>query len=250
MFFVLEIKERENTYKAKLHDLFYGAEVTQQKITPEKALPFYIVSTYKYKGKLPWKEIEKICGKLFSKAVLPSGITPDENTKIKSYRPSVLPLRALFFGAVRFLKSTKQKHSITVFDENGILCSFLEMLAFASEITVVTNEKELYEEVSSKILYDYGISVAVFEPSQKKTPLGSAVISCQSSNIPLTYPGLLFTLEKRKTLCTNVFCSRKIILPEKYDRLVPENTDRLLFASALYELCGAKELQNTEIIFE
>lgn len=253
MFFTLEIKKREKTLKGKMHDFLYPPQIDVRPLRLGKGLPYYAVSVYLYKGTIPWKSIEEVCGKLCSKAVVDSGIVIDESTKIRRFKPKKLPVTALFLGAVEKLKElslNRTKTNIVVFDRNGILCGeIFRLVPYVSEIKIVTDKKSCYDDLHDRLLTEYGISIMICGKADIDIISSAVIISDRSSDIPSAFNGILFTNEKRKLLGATVFCSDKINLPPDILGSVPKGIPPLYFASALYELCAVKELQNVRVQF-
>lgn len=249
MFFVLNVTEKESSLYSRVSDYFHSPEVLVQKVESGRMLPFYRINTSTHHGKIPWREIEKAAGKLCGRAILQDGIVLPEDTKIKKYEPAVFPKRVLFNSAVSVLERLRLdpvKMSITVFDENGYLTDLIERLVYlCSSIRIITSCAQSYEQLKERLFEKYGISVIISAQSNGSILTSTAIIADNSSEVPLIYHGLLFTGKKRQMLNATVLCGGRITLTKKAQLLYTPGIDKLTFASALYELCSLRELENT-----
>lgn len=249
MFFVLEVKESQKDFSSKVSQYFRSPEVFVQKVESSGILPFYRITAVKHRGKIPWKEIEKAAGKFCKRAIIGDDIALPDDTSIKRYKPVMFPQRVLFNSAVSVLKKLRldpTKMSITVFDENGYLTDLIENLVMlCSSVRVVTSCAQSYEQIRNKLFSKYGISVVICSKAESSILTSTAIISDKSAAVPLIYRGLLFTNEKRRMLNATVLSGKSISLEKRISFLYTAETDKLTFASALYEFCGAKELEKT-----
>ncbi len=249
MFFLLEIKDGEKSFRARISDYFNPADVSVQKVEMGKILPFYKITAVRHRGEIPWKEIENAAGRFCHRAIINESENIPDSIKIKKYEPVVFPVRVLFNSAVSVLEKLRLdpiKMSITVFDENGYLTDMIESLVkFCSSIRIVTSCIRDYEALRDALLIKYGISVIITPKTDNIILTSTAIISDKSNDIPLIYHGLLFTNERRKMLNASVLCGKNITLPKEIEYIYDPQFDKMTFASALYELCGAKILEKT-----
>lgn len=248
MFFILKIEEEKKNLSKKIAEYFQKPKITTEKIETANLLAFYAVTAQKHRGKIPWEEIEKAAGRFCKRAVLQSKVVIPENVGIKKFEPKVFDKILLFNSAVSVLEKLSLdplKMSVTVFDENGYLTAKIEKLVMlCSQIRVVTSCIQSYEDVARMLFEKYGISLIISQSAGNSILTSTAVISDKSADVPLIYHGLLFTNQRRKMLNATVLCGKEFSLPKEIENLVPNGVDRLTFASALYELCAAKQLED------
>lgn len=202
---------------------------------------FFIVTVDKHFGKAPWKKLEKCLGILRKDVVLPDDIKIPDNVNITAFKPDIFPRLLLINSAVDCIMKNglSHKESLCIFDERGIYTDYIEKLInFFSSVKVITPFTEKYEDISRKLLRGYGFSLII--SSQGK--YGSDTVISHSCDVPLYFKGRIYTSEKKYLMNAEVFSGGDIELPEEYEKLCPDNIDRLLFASALYEKCGISDI--------
>ena len=236
MFAILQISEN-NTILRK-------PEIKSQRINLPSDDAFFIVTTDKHIGKIPWKKLERCLGILRHHILLPNNITIPDSINITAYTPEIFPDLLLMNSATDYIISHKQlfrSKSLAIFDRDGIYQSYIEkLLPCLKNIRVVTDKIDIYNSLSERLMSDYGFSLVV---SDKDSFDCDAIIS-HSCDIPVYFSGTVFTDMKKYLMNAEVFSGSRIELPEEYENLRPENIDRIFFASALYEKCAEKNLGN------
>ena len=119
---------------------------------------------------------------------------------------------------------------------------FKSFLKLASLITVIKNEERKYTELSDRLFEAYGISLMIRKDYYETKKENSFFLDYKGDNIPLSYKGTAFSKEKKFLLNGKTLTPGGFDLPHEYESLWQKNTDKLQFASALYELCRVKEL--------
>ncbi len=193
------------------------------------------------KGKVPWKKLERCLGILKSGVLLPKEMKIPDKVNITVFKPDILPVLMLMNSAVDYiLKNLSATYeSITVFDEKGIYQSYIEKLINSfSSVKVVTPKVSDYEEVSRRLLENYGFSLVV----SSREVYDSEIIISEDCSVPSYYSGKVLSTNKKYIMNAEVFTGSGIELPEEYEKLCPDNIDRILFASALYEKCGVRDI--------
>lgn len=246
MFAVLEIENERESLFDRFFDLFKSPVVEKTKVEVPHALPFYVIKTKSFRGDLPWKEIENAAGALRSRMLFPEKTEVGSFSLLSCFEPAVLPKRLLFNSAVAAIEKMKidpREVSVTLIDENGYLLDLAEKLVFlAAQIRVVTSCVAAYEQLSSLIFERFGLSVVVSGTVDNNVLSSTFIISDSALCVPLVFGGVLFTNEKRRLMNAAVLCGSGVTLPPEFEELLPVGIDRLSFASALFELCDAREL--------
>lgn len=234
MFAVLQFSDKNTVFRKP--------EIKSQRITLPSGGVFFIVSTHLYRGKILWKHLERCLGVLGKCLILPEGITIPEGVNLREFSSDIFPRLLLMNSAVDYISKHKGKfcgESLTIYDGQGIYTGYIEKLsAFFRSIKIVTSFSREYEKISQKLMDSYGFSLLVTE---KRFCQNGTVISYEG-DVPLYFKGTLFTSEKKQLLSGASFYGTEISLPQQYSELCPDNIDKLIFASALYEKSGAEEL--------
>lgn len=246
MFVTFEPEEKKEGAFELLCDLFREPLVQKQKVEVPDALPFYKVSAKNHRGHCPWDAVEAAAGALRSRVLLPPGVVPPKESGLRTFSPTVFCERLLFNTAVHSIEKMQLdpcRVSVTLFDENAYLVDLAQRLVpLAFEIRIVTSCVAAYEALSEYLLKETGISLIVSARADNSVLSSTFIISESGKSVPLVFPGILFTNRKERMMNAVVMTGDGIELPEKYSSLLPEKIEPLLFAGALYELCGADEL--------
>ena len=246
LFVALEKNEKNESVFDRLKDLFREPLVEKEKAEVPNALPFYKIKAKTYRGECPWEKIEEAAGALRSRMILPAGISLPKESGLSVFTPTVFFERLLFNTAVDAVEKMGLdpcRVSITVFDENAYLVDLIEkLLPLAFQLRIITSCTAAYEQLAEYLFERYGLSVIVSANGNESVLSSTVIISGSSKPVPLLFSGILFTNEKKKFMNAVVMTGEDFDLPKKYAVLLPDGIDSLLFAGALYELCGADEL--------
>ena len=203
---------------------------------------FFIVTTDRHLGRIPWKKLEKCLGILRKDILLPEGITIPADINITAFTPDILPHLLLINSATDYIRNHKESFkgkSLTIFDEKAIYQSYIEkLLPYFHSIKIITDQADTYENLSQNLLLNYGFSLLI---SDEKVTDSDVVISYQWK-VPLYFKGTVFTNKKQYLMNGEVLSGSEIDLPDIYENIRPKNIGRVLFASALYEKCKEKAL--------
>ncbi len=246
LFVVFEPDEEKEGAFDLLFDLFREPLVQKEKIEVPGSLPFYKISAKSYRRGCPWDAVGAAAGALRSRVLLPPGVVATQESGIIPFLPSVFPERLLFNTAVFSIEKMRLdpcRVSVTLYDENAYLVDLVQSLVpLAFQIRVVTQCVTAYEAVGEYLLEKFGISLIVSARSDDSVLSSTFIISASGRNIPLVFSGILFTNRKERMMNAVVMTGEGFDLPEKYALLMPEKIEPLMFAGALYELCGADDL--------
>lgn len=237
MFAVLEFTEPEK----KILNIFYKNKFTSQRITLPSGEAFFRVNVFCRKNRIPWKKLERCLGILKQDVLLPDDIKIPDGIDITAFKPDILPRLLLMNSATDHIQRNNSSPygSLTVFDEKAIYQNCIERLIDCfSTVRVVTPEITEYETVCRKLLQNYGFSLVV----TSEINCDSDVVISHSCSVPLYFGGKIYTCEKKYLMNAEVFTGRDIIMPPEYELLLPQNINKLLFASALYEKCNVTEM--------
>lgn len=234
MFAILQISQR-NTILRK-------PEIRSERFNLPSDDAFFVVTTDKHLGKIPWKKLEKCLGILRHGIILPEDITVPDGINVTAFTPDILPRLMLINSATDYIirhKSDFISKNLTVYDEKGIYPNHIEkLLPCFCGIKIVTHRPETYEKLSCTLMENYGFSLMVTSAQT----YDSDVIISYRCRVPVYFNGRVFTNERKTLMNSKVLCGNGISLPDEYENMRPANIDRVLFASALYEKCCLKEM--------
>jgi len=246
LFTVIQIRENRKSGWKKITERFRKPEVNFRKTEITDGKYFYVCEAELHRGKIPFKEIKRISpANCF---IMPFNTEGEEG--VNEYVPQLLPRIMLFNSAVKYIEKmnvSPSKTQITVVDLKGIhLQKLRELVKLASSVTVITDEEKKYTELSDSLFDSYGISLIIRKEIHSDTQPNSFLFDYDGNNIPLSYNGTVFSESKKYLLNGKTLTPGGFDLPEEYDRLLPDNINKLHFASALYELCDVQELRNLQ----
>lgn len=120
------------------------------------------------------------------------------------------------------------------------------LLEYCPGLTVVTNTPKFYETFSERLSEESGCSLIVSNTIDSLRDCD--ILLCSEApdiHFPLSDDTIVFYASQPqiKQNGTSVY-EYKTAVPYKYQRVRPEYIDEFSFLSALYTLCGVKELEN------
>lgn len=224
--------------------VFRKPEISSQRVALQNAETFFLVTTEKSYGRVPWKKLENCMGILKKDVILTGDTVLPEYSGISEFIPDVFPYIVLINTAIDRLKNGRHK-SLIIFDEKAICMDYIQSFVNSFErIRVITPYAEKYTAVARILLENYGFSLEVSaDPSYD-----SDVIISNNCDVPLYFSGKVFSNKRKFMMNAEMFSGGEIVLPEEYESIRPEGVDKLLFASALYEKCNISELGNLKFI--
>lgn len=234
MFCAVKIKEDEKGIGAFLKRLFNPEIPKPERINILSAAPFLYLEISKRQCGKDFEKLAEILGPC-SRYILPCGdIEIPDNAYVKKYKPVVFPSIMLLNSAEKILKSRrydKSKYGIALADKNARFCTFAEsFVELASVIVVFTDNDYAYSRLAEDIFERYGASLIIRKSE-------SLEFNCDFTVLPEEN----CIIEKRGDSYKKI-TGATFNLPREYEALTPGQTDKLSFASALYELCSVKKL--------
>lgn len=235
MFCVLNINKRPDTLREKLFGSFIKDEYNAKMVPVFKGAPFYMFNVTVGKKGVDWNRIIYTAGKCARRLVLTNNSQMPQKNDVSEFKSDMLYQKIMENTFAHILKILNSQKSIAVIDNDGKSADLLYKIApFAATLTVITESKKDYELVCDDIQDKTGLCIAVqsvFAEAEVKIDTNRSVM----------------TVSNEKS-CINITSGCDFTVPEIYEKLLPENTDKYTFYSALYELCGVFALG--ECIFE
>lgn len=235
MFCVLNIEKRADTLREKLFGCFIKDEYNAKMVPVFKGAPFYVFNVNVGKRGVDWDKIVYTAGKCARRLVLTNNTELPQRNDMTEFKSNMLYRKMMENTFTHVLKSFNNKKSVVLIDGDGDSANLVYKIApCASTLTVITENKKNYESVCDDIQDKTGICIVV-----QSSPAEAEVKIDTNRSI--------MTVSDEKS-CINITCGCDFTVPEIYERLLPENTDKYTFYSALYELCGVFALG--ECVFE
>ena len=230
------------------------------RVDPPAGAPFFRLEVPVRRGRaLPFAAMEQAAGRLRTRMLFPEGITPPPTPVARSaaqsqlepglraFQPKRLPLLLCLRAAQHALRTAgvpARELRVTVVDTKGALSHAMELLVpLAGSLRVYTPDFSLYRAAAARLLHRYGATL-ILSDSAGCFAQSHVVVADDLRLFTGREQGLIFTPDTETSLqgCRVVRCHLPQ-LPEAYAKLCPAGIDPLLFASALYELCGVKEME-------
>lgn len=247
MFAVLNIRPKSEKLYKRMWEYAFPKKTEILQTAVRNGAPFFTVCVSRVRGEIPWDDVAFYSGNCAERMLLPKGVIPPANSKVKAFVPKFLPQRVLFNTACELLARSEQSpvgKTITLIDNNAVLTREVNRLVpFGSAVRVVTNKTEDYELYSEKIMEDFGATLL----------LTDNIDSAADSNIIISPEGLPEEILPSKTCI--VFSGKQqpsqgfvsvtgkdVNLQPCYRRIVPHGIDNDMFAAALFEKCGVISL--------
>jgi len=233
------------------------------RVTPPGGAAFFrLEAAQRGKGELPWAEIERAAGRLRTRMLFPEGLCPPPPAPprsaaqaqlepgLRAFLPRRLPLLLCLRTAQQILQKTEapaRQLRVTVVDPRSVLARQLEHLVpLAGSLRVFTPEPAIYRAAAAQLQRRYGVTLVVSD-SPACFAQSHLVIADDLRLFTGRESGLILTPDTETPLPGGAACrvarGRGPLLPEAHAPLCPPGIDPLLFACALYELCGVKEME-------
>ncbi len=229
MFYILDIKKRDNTLFEKLFGCFFRDEYDIQTIPVFKGAPFGVVSVTVGKRGVCWENVMEILGKCAQRLVVSDKIILPPNMNIGVFKSNILYDKMMKNSFVQILKNNHlEKHPlpISILDESGKNAEFTKELSnYAKTLSITTQNKEKYFHICDEITEETGMCPTVSEN------FADAFVKINTNENTMTVNGYL-----------NISNGLDFTVPEIYENLLPKGIDKYEFYSALYELCGVFSL--------
>lgn len=235
MFCVLNIEKRTDNLREKLFGSFIRDEYNAKMVPVFKGAPFYVFNVKVGKRGVDWDKIVYTAGKCTRRLVLTDNTELPKRNDMSEFKSNMLYRKIMENTFALILKNCETKKSVVLIDCDGGSADLLYKIApFASTLTVITENKKNYEYVCDDIQEKTGLCIVV------QSSLAEAEVKIDTNRS-------VMTVSSEKS-CINITSGCDFTVPEIYEKLLPENTDKYTFFSALYELCGVFALG--ECIFE
>lgn len=227
MFCVLYIQKRENTLRERIFGRFIKDEYNLRTVNVFKGAPFYVLTARVGVKGADWDEIIGTAGKCAYR-LLDNGIAVPDDKGISFFKSSMLYKIMMKNTLIRIIEknySLNNSPNICIIDRGGKNSDAAVRLAYsAKKMTVVTDDKDSYDDACSKILRETGLSVSLCSNYDN----ADIILDTDYGNMKVkTAWGVCFVSGGED------FTAEKV-----YYELMPQGVLKYDFFSALYELCG------------
>lgn len=197
---------------------------------------FFTVTVKTRKGRYDNNSLNRYVGNLKNSVIFPDS-TYKENKK--------LSIRRLVNSAADILKSQKPLKRLCIYDTEGCCTDLIEkLLPLASSLHIICNNREIYINAAEELFYKYGASITVSQNRITPDDTADFVISPSLRDIPPAFKGKILTCDTEGYHRAYTYVAKGIELPLHLEKLRPVFTDKLLFATYLYEKCSVTEIES------
>ena len=245
MLLVLDVKNDPHpTLSRRIRSLFRPYEIVVR-VRKQNKVTFLFMRYHAYRGNIRFRKIyERSIGA--SKTILCSPELNLTHTPFRRFESTELTkclMQNLVLRLVRELSSLKLR--LGVYDPMGENPSLPEaLLQEASTVTVVTNMPRFYERESERLLHTQGVPLRVSRNPESLSACDLVICpEAITQHLPLSNRALVFTTEKPSvSVKGTVLYEYFPPFPYRYNRLRTRLLEDTYVLSALYTLCGVKEL--------
>ena len=225
MFCVLNIQQRERNLVERLFGRFRKNEYTLKTIPVFKGAPFYELSAVVGENGVDWDYVVNVVGKCALRLVISPEIEMPKNKYIGTFKSDILYKMMMQNTFENILKMNNKPLNICVVDKKAKFSEFvLRISKFASQISVVTMNKLEYINLCDKM--------------QKINGLCPSIVSdIVQSQVYIDVDNCIMKINEGEN-CIEISYGKDFLVPEIYEKLMPQGVNKYNFYSALYELCG------------
>ncbi len=165
-------------------------------------------------------------------------------TPLQFFTPKIFPTVLFMNTAYAFLEKYQDTYSactVGIWDEDARCREMLQSLVpLVKTIRVFCRTPALYADLQSDLLESHGLSLVVCDSQAVLRDCGIVLHPFEK-----TADGAVGTLTVRQSGKATL-AGEGITLPQEFKERMPQNTNALLYASALYECCNVTQLQNLQ----
>lgn len=239
MFAVVKFLEEPTKLLDKIKFKMSPPKPVLSRINLKNSAPFYYLEIYRSLCGNEGEYIRQILGRCADSVIYCEKTLALNFKSVKKFLPKFLNKILLFNTALNYIKSKNIKFdSICIVDKDGIFTDrIFELIELANSIYIVTNFQGKYKKLVEDIYNKYGAYIIVDDKFGNFNNFDVVISPYENFNRFLNYS---FIIKESDTF--NVYRCSGVTLPENIKSIMPGGVEPILFASALYELCGCKQL--------
>lgn len=173
--------------------------------------------------------------------LVPAGEQTQLQPPLQKFTPKLYPETLFLNTALRFLREQPESPNMRILgftdDEARLQERIIPFVRLAKTVKIYTRFPNRYDELSQEILAEWGLSVIVSDCAEVLKDCN--IILAPFFETALGTRGVLYRTGEQ--IC---YTGEQLLLPQEEEARRPEDTDAVLFAAALYELCNVKGLEN------
>ena len=244
MFTCVEILPESRGFFVRLQEKIKPPEPVKEYVQVRGATPFLRLKVKE--NHIDWRKISMILTTDERKILFSSDVKIPDNIGISRCEPQSLGLNMMVNTFLNLAeKAGKPREiSVSVYDKDGAVTSRIsELVPFVRNISVYTEKIREYFYLSSKIMKDSGMSIKINEYSSHAFP--EKIIIADKYSKDMKSADLIF-LSDSSVISYNTVTGEGIYLEDELKSLKSDDTDELIFASALYEYNNARFLGGSD----
>ncbi len=241
----LDVQRKKDLF-GKLYSLFHPYDITA-KIRKQNKVSLLQLRCVSYRSKMNLHKLLPFLSGC-SNQVLCSSELDLKDMPLQRFESSDLTVRLMMNFVCHVLDSadmSPREIRIGLYDPTAAFADLTDrLLPYTSRLTVVSDLPRYYEIKSDMLMDEFGIPLFV---SAEASALSSCDIVIAPLSIrrplPISSHTAVFSAERPAlSLGYDVFFDYIVDVPYKYQRIQPESLGNLYYLSALYTLCGVREL--------
>lgn len=246
MFTCIEILPESHNFFVRLQEKIRPTGPVKEYVQVRGATPFLRLKVKE--NHIDWRTISLCLTGDERKILFSSHIEIPDNINLSSCVPESLGLNMMLNVFLNLAeKAGKPREiSVSVYDKEGAVTTRIsELVPFVRNISVYTEKIREYFYLSSKIMKDSGMSIKINEYSSHAFP--EKIIIADRYSKDMRNADLIF-LSDSSVISYNTVTGGGIHLDDELKSLKSDDTDEMIFASALYEYNNARFLGDREFL--
>ncbi len=246
MFTCVEIQPESHSFFVRLKDKIKPPEPVKEYVQVRGATPFLRLKVKE--NHMDWRKISLSLTGDERKILFSSYIKIPDNIGVSLCVPESLGLNMMLntFLDLAEKAGKPREISVSVYDKDGVVTSRIaELVPFVRNISVYTEKIREYFYLSSRIMKDSGMSIKINEYSSHAFP--EKIIIADKYSKDMKNADLIF-LSDSSVISYNIVTGDGIHLEDELKNLKSDDTDEVIFASALYEYNNARFLGDREFM--
>lgn len=244
----LKFYPQKTSFKMRMKSYFSKqscVSLTEQTVVG--GLPFYYIHVTVPDGKIPWHEIEGVVRANHLNVILPPSLSVPGEIRLPLYQPEVYPRLIgynTFLSVLEKSKTPPIKRRVGIIDlRGGMVNELTRLIDIAGEVVIVTSRPYLYENLQEWATEERGAVLTICGDVHRVENMPMLFLPC-GFPFDVIGKGTAFSCRQTQSHTRKIVQGFGISLPDEYSEILPRGYDSFIFASALYEQCGIKQLGN------
>ena len=248
MIAALQIQDRSSPhFLQRLKAVFHPYDITVRRRKYHKAAVLHI-HYHDYRGKINWQKLSPYLAGCHPSILCDKNIcldgTPYQRFESHDYTRHLI--RNFVTDMLKKAALPPQALRIAYYDPMAAYPAMVPALAdYSTHLTIVTDMPKFYEKEAEQLTALYGFSPLVSNSPEALTD-SDIIVTTEviDSAWPLSAQTIVFTPQTPLVALKGTILSEYCVnIPYPYQRLQPAGMDNIYFLSALYTLCGIKDME-------